>query len=379
MVINYHGGEIMNDIVKEAEHREAYHYALVAGILFIAAFAIQMIIRFINYGGTFFLSYFWLLFRYEFFSSFGNILAAVVLIRNKKDIFPIIAFSLSMLLSLHDLFSMRNADIYVFLINLFCLLSDIAILVILSFACLNGLKKYQKRIVACWFVPAVLMAATVVIELSYGYGFRWILPDLVEVGGVFFASMWAIGGIPQKPAATHAEVTGTNTMPTNNSGVYCDLVKHTLLLLFTFGIWFLIWIYRVTGYTNNVRDEEERNPTTKLLLCLFVPFYQIYWTYKTAQRVNKIAAGKGTSSDLSTLCLILAIFVPIIPPILIQDKMNNIVTIGDAKTTSTQKPQVTDNTVLGAAEELKKYKELLDNGVITQEEFDAKKKQLLGL
>lgn len=31
------------------------------------------------------------------------------------------------------------------------------------------------------------------------------------------------------------------------------------------------------------------------------------------------------------------------------------------------------------AEELKKYKELLDMGVISQEEFDAKKKQLLGL
>lgn len=31
------------------------------------------------------------------------------------------------------------------------------------------------------------------------------------------------------------------------------------------------------------------------------------------------------------------------------------------------------------AEELKKYKELLDMGVITQDEFDAKKKQLLGL
>ena len=31
------------------------------------------------------------------------------------------------------------------------------------------------------------------------------------------------------------------------------------------------------------------------------------------------------------------------------------------------------------ADELKKYKELLDMGVITQEEFDAKKKQLLGL
>lgn len=31
------------------------------------------------------------------------------------------------------------------------------------------------------------------------------------------------------------------------------------------------------------------------------------------------------------------------------------------------------------AEELKKFKELLDMGVITQEEFDAKKKQLLGI
>lgn len=34
---------------------------------------------------------------------------------------------------------------------------------------------------------------------------------------------------------------------------------------------------------------------------------------------------------------------------------------------------------LSGAEELKKYKELLDQGIITQEEFDAKKKQLLGI
>ena len=31
------------------------------------------------------------------------------------------------------------------------------------------------------------------------------------------------------------------------------------------------------------------------------------------------------------------------------------------------------------ADELKKYKELFDSGIITQEEFDAKKKQLLNL
>ena len=38
-----------------------------------------------------------------------------------------------------------------------------------------------------------------------------------------------------------------------------------------------------------------------------------------------------------------------------------------------------ENSTLSAADELRKFKELLDQGVITQEEFDAKKKQLLGL
>ena len=34
---------------------------------------------------------------------------------------------------------------------------------------------------------------------------------------------------------------------------------------------------------------------------------------------------------------------------------------------------------ISAAEELKAYKELLDSGASTQEEFDAKKRQILGL
>lgn len=38
-----------------------------------------------------------------------------------------------------------------------------------------------------------------------------------------------------------------------------------------------------------------------------------------------------------------------------------------------------NNSQTESADELKKYKDLLDSGVITQEEFDAKKKQLLGL
>ena len=49
-------------------------------------------------------------------------------------------------------------------------------------------------------------------------------------------------------------------------------------------------------------------------------------------------------------------------------------------TETTQKTvAVPTATPASSADELKKFKELLDAGIITQEEFDAKKKQLLGL
>ena len=215
---------------------------------------------------------------------------------------------------------------------------------------------------------------------------------LVFPGGLFLATTiifiaLLVAFIKTKPVVQRKNEVSNTTPPATkeyatsyvDDDLYYSLAKHILLLLFTFGIWFFIWIYRVTGYTNCVKDEEERNPTSKLLLCLFVPFYLIYWTYKTAQRIDKMAMAKGLQSDLSTLCLILAIFVPIIPPILMQDKLNTIATANNAKATPSQKPQMVDNVTLGTAEELKTYKELLDQGVITQEEFDAKKKQLLGL
>lgn len=57
--------------------------------------------------------------------------------------------------------------------------------------------------------------------------------------------------------------------------------------------------------------------------------------------------------------------------VLRQNKILN--RINKASVTSAPAPTVSP------ADELKKYKELLDAGVLSQEEFDAKKKQLLGL
>ena len=41
------------------------------------------------------------------------------------------------------------------------------------------------------------------------------------------------------------------------------------------------WDYTVT--LNDLEDEPPRNPVTKLLLCMFIPFYAIYWFYRSAQ------------------------------------------------------------------------------------------------
>ena len=56
---------------------------------------------------------------------------------------------------------------------------------------------------------------------------------------------------------------------------------------------------------------------------------------------------------------------------------NEIRKIVDANQSSNGSGTIINN--ISSAEELKKFKDLLDAGIITQEEFDAKKKQLLGL
>lgn len=53
--------------------------------------------------------------------------------------------------------------------------------------------------------------------------------------------------------------------------------------------------------------------------------------------------------------------------------------INDAKGEETKSEISETSSNITTADEIRKFKELLDEGVITQDEFDAKKKQLLGL
>lgn len=181
---------------------------------------------------------------------------------------------------------------------------------------------------------------------------------------------WLRNPSQKEAASTDAATNATGNIDCDEA--YCSLGKHIVLCLFTFGIWYMIWIYRTTKFLNKTPGAQQYNPGSKLLLCLFIPFYQIYWFYKHGQRIDAYSKYKNlNNSDMATLCLILGIFIPVVACIIMQDRINALCTAKAEKAVIASESSTTD--------ELKKYKDLLDTGVITQEEFDAKKKQLLGL
>lgn len=160
---------------------------------------------------------------------------------------------------------------------------------------------------------------------------------------------------------------------------YKSLVPHVLLLLFTCGIYYLVWIYRTTDSLNACKNEDYRTPINKLLLCIFVPFYSIYWTYKSAHRIDTLGYEKGIQGETATLSLILSLFVPILPPILMQSKLNSVIMADSASPAVATAMQYTAKPVDNGYNDLEKLKELYDKGVITEEEFTEKKKQVLGI
>ncbi len=97
-----------------------------------------------------------------------------------------------------------------------------------------------------------------------------------------------------------------------HSDMYVGMVKHVLLSLFTFGVYNCIWTYKITENLN-AGNNEKQSGAKKLLLCIFVPFYRLYWYYNQSKRLENLMKAKNErSSDFAVVTLILAVFVPIV-------------------------------------------------------------------
>lgn len=310
-----------------------------------------------------------------------NVFVCYALFTKKRNNILVIAVGCRVL---NDLFALISS---IGIINLLYFLSSSLLLIATIALCnqtfvkadLTNIRKITKKF---FFLPAILaLVSTICIcvrmPFMYGYSYLGSIISSTTAGNIFdclflltFAK-WLVKPFVKQIPQQRAE-DGTTYSTDASDEAYCSLGKHIVLCLFTFGIWYLIWTYRTTKYLNKTPNAVYYNPTSKLLLCMFVPFYSIYWFYKHGQRIDSFSKAKGLNhSDMATLCLILGIFIPIVACIIMQDKIN---TLCIAKAMSKEQKEETQT-----ADELKKFKELLDSGIITQEEFDAKKKQLLGL
>ena len=111
---------------------------------------------------------------------------------------------------------------------------------------------------------------------------------------------------------------------------YCSIGKFILLSIVTFGIWTYIWVYRTTAFLNLEDSGEYHDPTKKLLLFMFVPFYSIYWFYKQAQRLDVVSKHKNLNlPDQATVCLVLSIFISIVAGVIMQDRINTLCSQGN--------------------------------------------------
>lgn len=300
----------------------------------------------------------------------ADLLVLIALIRRKTDIFLPAALAFNSLLSLYGLLESFGLS-ELFISAAYVLLTLIALCFAEQTLIKADFSRFRNICKKLYWIPVALYSAGSFFLLLFAP--RYSLPSAVlNLLACFFLAKWIVDPyktVSEKPAGTAGgEITAEEG--------YYPIGKHILLCLFTCGIWYYIWTYRVTKILNRTPGVEQYNPTNKLLLCMFVPFYAIYWLYKHGQRIDALAKSKNVAvSDMATTCLIFGIFVPIVAYILMQDRINTICT---EKAPSAPAPSAASEEKT-AAETLMEYKKLLDCGAITEEEFEEKKKQLLNI
>lgn len=320
---------------------------------------------------------------------------AVVLFFRRRDIMLPIAVAALCLLDLICL--MRSfTSIWSFLGSILTLVAALCLLGAALCTTLPRFYPYAVWAERLWFLPGLAAALGAFLSVAAYPSFGGLLSALFAIALCFLLTLTILfpEGLPGQaafsphadPAAEYEspadfgllgedEVPLTDPLPAAEDwDGYCDMLKHVLLLVFTFGVWYLIWVYRTTAYLDRVEDAPRRTPTSQLLLCLFIPFYSVYWIYQSAKRLDTLARRQGVFSDLRVLCLVLAFFVPVLPAALLQDKMNQ---LSGRQADLAPYASPADDEALSAR--LRTYKDLLDDGLITQEDYDAKKAQILGL
>ena len=187
----------------------------------------------------------------------------------------------------------------------------------------DKLRKY-------WYLPALLLAVTLLYGLClglltalFGYGSRWAgFSEYASLRTLLWGALAFCLGLR---AAGHEELpvrAGPGDAEGGAPAVrYCSPAKLLFLTLITLGIWMLVWIYRTTAALLPFEDRHPRKPWLEVICCLLLPFYVVYWLYRSAQ-LAALAADGEEDWHFSTLCLVLGALLRPVSMLLVQEKLN---------------------------------------------------------
>lgn len=281
----------------------------------------------------------------------GALLAMIGCFANKRNKLPVIGLWIIVVAELLTLvlnIRMGYCDMYIYhwrsdneyKFNLLCMLPYLASPAAWIAMALKMGKAFSGKLERArrgWFMPAVIYFSSIplaiivwlftsVLGFADGYweGF-WHIISVSGIIGVLFGCvvfyvlcLWTCW-----PAGR------TKTESVKGDG-YCGMVKHILLSVITLGIWQLVWISRTTRYLNQVENQPKLASGSQVAACLFLPFYNIYWVYKNAQKLDAMSREYGFEFKLTIPCLAMqfVLFFNTLPAsILIQDRINHIAMI----------------------------------------------------
>lgn len=326
----------------------------------------------------------------NFVSFVGCIITAIGLIRGRKNILFIIGTATLSLSSIYNIiehfnFYLNYTDDFNnhILYNVCDCLTDLAVILIFIIALFTYFPVFLNKngiLKKLWFIPTILFAIFSVVKITAYIradvflfnpldaifsGFSGVLYYILAIFAYFGLGIWITSDLYE----TYDPTIKNNIEYSDNfANAGFNLAGH-IILMFLFGIWQYFWVYRTTKHLNADKTEEYRSPAKKLLLYIFVPFYSIYWVYMSCQRIDNLSKQRGLTSNISTLCVIFSIFMPFVSWIVMQSRINKICKM--------QPINVKSDNAISDFDKLREYKALLDDGVITQEEFEKKKKEII--